>query len=286
MADAASIGAVARDGSGPGPAAPQPRLLDRLLAVRRGGAPIASLAADERPADLDTAYATAAALVQRLGWTPAGAKVGANGPPGQRALRLAEPLWGHTLAERTWQREGQLAAGGGDTVAEAEWVLTLGAGIDAEAARDPERVRAAVAHVCLGIEINQPSYVDAINEGGLAVIADNGVHAGLVLGPPLPAADWSALVARDVWLRCEGGSFDDAGDAAVAPLPPRSAAAAGIDPLAALVWLAADSARRGAPLAAGHTVATGAIVVAPRRRAGQRVTAGFGDDAQCTVRIT
>lgn len=261
----------------PAPSQPNAALLRQLLAARRGRQPLARLGDGERVQSLDEAYATAFALVSELGMTPAGAKIGANGPAGQRALGLAAPLWGHTLAERTWLVEASFEAPPRGVVAEAEWVLTLGRDLDGDAARDPEAVRDAVAEAALGIEINEPSYLDPIGEGGLAIIADNGVHAGLLVGRPAPL-DLQALLHDPLWLQVDNQ-----------PRRLAEAAQMGIDPLAALGWLAADRAARGQPLRSGHRIATGAIISVQGLHAGQRISVGRAMNAEspeCTLVLT
>lgn len=247
-----------------------PALLRRLVAARRDQRPIA-LGADERPRDLDQAYATACALVQALGLSPNGAKVGANTPAGQGMLGLADPLWGRTFAETSWSVEAQVVATEG-LGAEAEWIFTLGSDLSGAAAQTSSGVAAAIANVALGIEITRPSYAEPMREGGLAIIADNGVHAGLVLGAARPATGLERLADLAVWLAVDGQ-------------PPSfgNARQSGVDPLAALAWLARERESRGMPLRRGEVVATGALVTCRELRKGQTVRVGSEGGCECTL---
>ena len=248
-----------------------PALLQRLLWAHREQQAI-ELTANERPRDLDEAYATAHALVEALGLETGGAKVGANGPEGQRMLGLAEPLWGHVLAQRCWAGEAEFAIGDAGVSVEVEWVITLNRDLDGEGAHDRDTVRAAIAELALGIEINRPSYSDPMREGGLAIIADNGVHAGLVLGRSRHPRVAPLLLDLPVWL-------------AVDVQAPRtgSAAGVGVDPVEALIWVASDRARRSVPLRRGHRIATGALLTCRDLHKGSTVRAGGDSGAECTL---
>ena len=254
-----------------GTAVAHPLLLRRLLVARQEQRAV-ELADDERPRSLDEAYATAAALLDALGLEPNGAKVGANGATGQRLLGLTEPLWGHTLAGLCWKVSAELDAGDAALGAEAEWIFTLGRDLDGAAAQDPAAVEAAIAQIALGIEITRPSYIDPMREGGLAIIADNGVHAGLVIGDALSPQHLAELRDRRMWLAVDDEARRHG-----------SASQAGVDPLAALLWLAADRARRGVPLRRGHRIATGALLTCRDLPRGHTVRAGIEGGAECTL---
>jgi 2-keto-4-pentenoate hydratase len=247
-------------------------LLHKLVIARRDGQPTA-LRVSERPHDLDQAYATACALVDALGLRPNGTKIGANTPTGQSLLGLREPLWGRTFAESSWFGEAEVVATEG-LGAEAEWIFTLASDLSAAAAQTNGSLAAAIANVALGIEITRPSYVEPMREGGLAIIADNGVHAGLVLGRARPTVELARLADLPVWLAVDGQSPSSG-----------SARQSGVDPLAALVWLARERESRGMPLRRGEVVATGALVTCRDLRKGQTVRVGSKNGCECTLRL-
>ena len=248
-------------------------LLDRLVAARLSGVPIDSLSAAALPHATPEAYAVAAALLRALGLSPNGYKIGANTPRGQQMLGLAEPLYGRTFAEGTTRLAGRHDTLGGEATVEAEIVLRLARDLE-ELPIDRPGWRAAIDEVMVGIEINQPSYRDALAMGGLAIIADNGVHGGLVLGAVRPVGSLDGLV--DIPLRLEVGG---------AAAQEASARSAGIDPLEALAWLASTRLRAGDMLRAGELVATGAIVSRGTLRGGTRVRVCIGDDVECELAL-
>lgn len=248
-------------------------LLHRLVAARRSGVPIESLPAASLPQSPREAYGVAAALIRELGRSPNGYKIGANTARAQQMLGLAEPLYGRTFTDGTTRLAGRHDTLGGEAAVEAEIVLRL--------RHDLEKLpihrqgwRAAIDEVMVGIEINQPSYRDALAMGGLAIIADNGVHAGLVLGASRSVSGLDELVDIPMRLQVDGAGVQEG-----------SARSAGIDPWQALAWLASNRLDAGEVLRAGEWIATGAIVSCGALRGGTHIRVCIGDGVECELSL-
>lgn len=249
-------------------------LLERLVIARRSGVPLDHLACRGGwPVDEREAYDTAEALGRAMGWYPVGFKVGANGTRSQALLGLTQPLYGRCIAEQLHHSPARFVGRGAPVTVEAELVLRLGRGDHAYLPDAPSHWVARIDRVVWGLEINQPSYVDPIGAGGLAIIADNGVHAGLVLGAPLAPLALEQAAQEEVTL-CVGDE-----------LLRGSAVASGIDPLAALDWLGRTRAAMGQPLQAGDWVATGAIVSMAGVPAGSELQLNQGGHAVATLSL-
>ena len=249
-------------------------LLNRLLEARRSGVPIDSLSPGALPHSLRDAYAVADALIGELRLSPNGYKIGANTARGQQLLGLAEPLSGRTFAERTTRCTGRHDTLGGEVGVEAEIVLRLARDLDGALPSDDPGWRCVVSEVLLGIEINHPSYRDALAMGGLAIIADNGVHAGLVLGVSRSVAELDRLIDTPLRLQVDGAEARQA-----------DARSAGVDPLQALAWLARARLACGQALRAGEWIASGAIVSRGALRAGTHIRVGIGDAVECELTL-
>lgn len=144
----------------------------------------------------DAAYAAARALhSHRLtqGWKPAGRKIGFTNRTLWHRYGVHEPMWG-TVYDRTLIRAPSRNA----TVAlaglvqpriEPEIAFRLKR---APAESDPQHLLACIDWVAHSVEIVQ------CHHAGWKVTladccADNGLHGRLILGPPLPVAEVSAL---------------------------------------------------------------------------------------------
>ncbi|MGJ7512007.1 2-keto-4-pentenoate hydratase [Variovorax sp. GT1P44] len=252
-----------------------PTLLDRLVAARREHRQIDDLSVDELPASLDAAYAIANQLLVAMDWRAAGYKVGANTQRAQQMLGLDEPLSGRVLEHSLWSDRATYRTFGQFLDVEAELVLRLAHDLPDPQALGDAQLRDAVDCVMLGAEINLPSYRDALALGGAAIIADNGAHAGLVLGRPRPVTQLESLLGIPASLYADG-----------ARIASRSAVDAGVAPLAALSWLANDRARRGAPLRSGEVVATGAIAMGTSFQAGQRIEIALDEGVELVIDLS
>lgn len=240
-------------------------LLQAMLLAYATRQPMPALPAHLQPVGVEDAYRIAQRLIRARGLTPRGYKIGANTAAAQQMLGLTEPLCGRMFAETVRHGQMRQRIDGLRIGLEIELVLRLGVDLTgSELPRDAAPL-SAVEAVHLGIEINEPPYADPLAAGGLALIAANGAHAGLVLGPPQPAAALDDLMREPLLLRCDGRD-----------LAGRTAREAGVDPLAMLGWLARHCERRGSVLTSGALVATGAIVAcefAPAAMAGGETVA-------------
>ncbi len=235
-------------------------LTRQILEVRKGGALIVDPDPALAPADPEAAYVISAELAPHLG-VLAGYKVGATSAPNQKTLGLQEPFYGRIPADRVVESGAGWAARPEGVALEPEILIRLATDLDHEAAlarfeEDPGAVHA-------GIEINRPSFAQPFSISPMFLLADNGLHEGLVVGPqidPLPA-DWSMLEVRLLIDGQERGT--GRGDASLG------------NPLRAVRWLAEKRLAAGDPLLAGMWVATGSICFA-EAFPGQQVVADFG----------
>ena len=136
---------------------------------------------------------------------------------------------------------------------------------------DLPALKACVAALHLGVEMNQPAWADPFALGGPAIIADNGANAGLVLGPALPpGTDLTGIAARLL----VGGEERMAGTGALVLG----------DPWNALAWLVGALERQGLALRPGDLVASGNIAFA-QGEPGQEVVADFGPAGRIVLHV-
>jgi 2-keto-4-pentenoate hydratase len=191
--------------------------------------------------------------------------------------RLAGPIFKRSVLRpaRGEQAEFPVIAGGFAAV-EAELVLVI--------ARDAPRDKtdwaiadafAMVGAMHIGIEI-AGSPLSTINElGPLAIVADFGNNAGLIVGPALRG--WETRAPED-W-QCEtfvDGTSRGRGHGGAAPG----------GPFESLRFLLALSAARARPLKAGDWVSTGALTGVHEIRAGQSARVVFDGAGEIGCRAT
>lgn len=241
----------------------EPSLLDRLQAARASGQLIASPFA--APASLEEAYAIAAALTKDQG-SVAGWKVGATTIRGQQMLRLSDCFFGRIFLSVVHRADGPVYLGRDGTHAvEPELAVLLARDVPVrEEPYTPEEMRRFIDAVAPAVELNRPSYVRPMEAGGLALIADNGVNAGAVLGHAIAGWRETDLAAIKVDLVRDGESVGSGSTASIIG-----------GPLQSVAWLANALPRFGGALTAGQFILTGAMAspidVQPR----QRFTARF-----------
>jgi 2-oxo-3-hexenedioate decarboxylase/2-keto-4-pentenoate hydratase len=239
-------------------------LVDMLHAARTGGPLVDRVPPGLGPGSLAAAYRMADLLAKRLDRRVVGWKVGATNSEAQRILGLEEPFCGRIFEGTVEESPARVAAGATGYGVEAEIALRLARDLDEGTAHNAASVASAVGTVYPAVELNRPSFRDPFGAGGLCLIADNGVNAGLVRGPA------AAIAAADVDLISAATAVNgkEAGSGA--------AAAVLGHPLNALAWLANFRGRRGEPLRAGDIIATGSIAGTLRAKAGDVVVADFG----------
>lgn len=244
------------------------RAADLLLEARRSRRTLAALPQDCAPRDLDEAYAVQHAFAERSRREVVGYKVGATSEAAQRALGLEAPFWGRVLASGLLASPAGLAAEDFPIgVMEPEFAFRLGAALDrAQAPFDEAAVAAVVTAVHPVVELVASAFGAAWKgAGGLSIVADNGVHGALVLGPAW--RDWQNLDlgAHAVRLAVNGE-----------PVSQGVGANAMGGPLRSLAWLANDLAGRGIALKTGDVVTTGVVTDPVALEAGDQALADFG----------
>ena len=250
------------------------RAAELLLAARRGLAPITALPEGCRPATAAEGYAIQAAMRAVRGGALAGFKIGATSQVARTLLATEEPFHGCLFADGIHDSPATLLAGDYNfRLIEPEFAFRLGA--DLPARRAPygrDELVESIGSLHPAFEVVTSAFGSEWTGAGLAqLIADNGVHACLVLGPAM--ADWEELdlAAQEVVFESDGAEVGRG----------RGADALG-HPLDALAWLADFGALadrqtgvcRG--LRAGDVVTTGLVTPFAYAEAGSRLRADFG----------
>ena len=224
-----------------------------LLAARGEQRRMAALPEAARPAQDEDGYRVQEALIEAIGASCVGWKIGGTSPLAQEMLRLSEPFAGRLLAPLLHDSPAWLAADGFFMRGiEVELVLRLGTDLDAAGAPyDRHSVAAAVAAVHPAIEVVDSRFDDWLSVGTPSLIADNACHGALVLGSAVE--DWRHLdlasVATELWMHGEKASSGSGAEVLGHPLE-------------ALAWLANLRLRHGGHLTAGELVTTGSSCAA------------------------
>jgi 2-keto-4-pentenoate hydratase len=239
-----------------------------LLEARAEQVQLEGLPEDCRPSDLTAAYAIqdqhVAGLRAAHDATPIGYKVGCTNATAQKQLGLSEPFSGVLLDRFTRQSPASIPDGlCFMRVIEAEFAFRLGR--DLQAPFDARTVADAIAAVLPAIEIVDSRYKSWTTVGALALIADQG-STGLWVGGA-ERTDWQSfdLPRHQVRLLLNEQPIRDGVGGNVLG-----------DPLASVLWLANDLARRGLGLKAGEVVSTGTCIEVYFAAPGDRVQADFG----------
>ena len=245
-----------------------------LLAARRELSPIPALLDAYRPATVAEGYAIQAALRAARGGELAGFKIGATSQTARTLLATEEPFHGCLFADGIHDSPATLSAGDSNfRLIEPEFAFRLGADLPArEAPYDRAELVQAIVSLHPAFEVVTSAFGAAWTGAGLAqLIADNGVHGCLVLGPG--SQDWQDLdlAAQEVVFESDGAEVGRG----------RGANALG-HPLNALAWLAdlgvlADQetqVHRG--LRAGDLITTGLVTPFAYAEAGTTLRADFG----------
>ena len=223
--------------------------------------------------DLDAGYAVAHALYRaRLaeGAVPVGRKIGFTNPAIWDQYGVHAPIWGRVYAHTLQQLSGAPATCALGAFAEPriepEIVLHLASAPPAGA--DAVALLACIDWVAHGFEVVQ-SHFPGWRFQPADTVADGGLHARLLLGPPVPVADLgadpaAALAAFRLELECDGKLVERGGGANVLGSPLLAAAH--------LLHLLARQAplQPLQPLQAGELVSTGTLTGAWPLQPGQR----------------
>lgn len=228
-----------------------------------------------RPADLAAAYEIQAAAVALLGGRVAGYKIGATSRKAQAFLGFDQPFSGTLLACDVFPSPSELSAGRFPfCLMEPEFAFKLACDLpDRGRAYEADDLASAVASLHPTFEVVTSAYRDWARRGGPALIADNGAHGALVLGPAAP----------DVWRET------DLADHPVTFTVNGEVRSRGVGrnalggPMRALAWQANDLIARGQMLKAGQVVSTGVVTDFLELQAGDRAAADFGPFGQVEV---
>jgi len=241
---------------------------ERLAELRRSIATVEALPDEINPQTIDESYKVQDALIEKLGGTIVGWKVGATGLEAQTALGVSEPFAGPLFAASHYSSPQMLpAAHFTNTLIECEFVFRLGKTLPPRPGQAYTRddLHDAIDAVVPGVEIIAPSFKPAIGGDVRGRIADFAVSAGLVVGEP--TSDWTALdlVNHRVRLQVDGDVVAEGTGEKVLG-----------DPLNAMVWVANHLSERGRPLEAGHVVTTGTTTGIYELGVNRRAVADFG----------
>ena len=205
------------------------------------------------------------------GWKPLGRKIGFTNRTIWPRYGVYEPIWG-TVYDRTvtWARRDEAVvplAGHVQPRIEPEICFRMKSA--PAISRDPTRLLDAIEWVAHSVEIVQchhPGWKLTLADS----TADNGLHAHLIVGTPVPVSEIpglaGALPLLEVTLRKDGAAQDRGIGANVLG-----------SPLLALVHLLEllDRQREAPPLEAGEIVSTGTLTDAHPVAAGERWTTDF-----------
>jgi 2-keto-4-pentenoate hydratase len=243
-------------------------LRDALIDARHGRIGVA--AADlPVPASDEDAYAVQQAVANEFGWfaaaPPRAWKVGAAG---RAALPNAAPL----PPQRVVESPATFPASAFNRILiEGEIAFRQGAAIDGD---DDASVMASIGEWLVTIEVVDPRYADWDAASPTQKLADQGLHAALVIGSgtALPAAiDWTSLVAR---VRRNGETVRETrGGHSLGSL------------LYLLPWLARHAAGRGMPLRAGDVISAGTWTGVLEAFAGETIAVEFDGVGRATARF-
>jgi|SRR5579859_1133467 len=181
----------------------------------------------------------------------AGFKVGLTTKRMQQMCGVDEPISGVVLGDRIMSSPGVVRAA--DYVRlgiESEMAVRIAPGVTA-ASGGLETLPLAelIDQICATFELVEDSGADYKRLSAASIVADNSWNAGLVLGPPACASQFEHLRERRGFLRLNGEVVNQGSSDEVLG-----------DPLNAVHWLASHLRGRGAELAPGQWVSTGAIV--------------------------
>lgn len=260
------------------------RAASLLLAARHRRRPITRLPEDCAPPDLAGAYEIQMAFIglaapgQPAGAAIAGFKIGATSTAAQAYLGLDGPFYGAILHGGILSSPARVSLSEHNfCLIESEFAVRLGRDLpDGRRGYTRDEVAGAVASVHPAFEVVTSAYGEAWREAGAAhLIADNGVHACLVLGAG--ERDWRGmdLASHPVVFRRNGREEG------------RGAGANALGhPLDALAWLAGQEAAGGRGLKAGDVVTTGVVTPFIYAEAGDELVADFGRLGQVRLDIT
>lgn len=246
-----------------------------FAAARKSESPLSTLPEDVPPG-FDRAFRLQCAVTRELGWTQAGWKIGCTSERAQKALNAAGPFPGTVFANRVY-RSGDFfpTIAGNKRVVEPEVCFTMAKGLPPRGSHyTVDEVMAAVAHVCVAVEVVNPRTPRGFGDAVPWFIVDGGLNEGIVLGEackPLSRAFYASLKGEVTWngRAMQGGVGANAlggGDQA-------------------LTWLANHLNGYGLGLAEGDIITTGVITEFFQAEPGDTVEVTFEHLGRVSVRF-
>jgi 2-keto-4-pentenoate hydratase len=203
-------------------------------------------------ANLSLAYDIQDRVIEQLagGAGHAGYKIGLTTPRMQAMCGVDQPVAGTIFAGRLHNSAAAIEVARFVHLGlESEIAVQIGAPLPDTKELDAAAVLACLSQVCAAFELIDDGNADYAALDAVSLIADNAWNAGLVLGPPAPAADFPHLKNRTGTLFRNGDALDHGNSSDVMG-----------DPLEVVVWLAKHLAKRGESLKPGQSISTGSIV--------------------------
>lgn len=255
---------------------PQEAIARQLIGARLAARALADFPL-ALPRDLEQAYRCQDEAIRCWPTPVAGWKVGYIAPERREPAgdpRLVGPIFTGRIVEAGADEVEFGVIAGGFAAVEAEYVFRLARDLAPLArAWTAEEAAAEVAALHVGVELAGSPLAQINVLGPVAVVADCGNNAGLLLGPAIPNWQDEAMdeLACSTWIDGElvgrGGAATLAGG-----------------PLAALAFALSRNARCGRTLAAGTLITTGAATGIHDIVAGQRAVVDFGRQGRIRCR--
>jgi 2-keto-4-pentenoate hydratase len=205
--------------------------------------------------DLRLAYDVQDRVIQELAgsagvWdNAAGYKIGLTTPRMQTMCGIDQPIAGTIFAGRLHNSPAAIDAAPFIRLGvESEIAVQVGKPLPNMASIDAAAVLACLSQICAAFELIDDSDADYTALDAASLIADNSWNAGLVLGPPSPAAKFSRLSGFAGVLFQNGKEVERGNSSDVMG-----------NPLNVIVWLAKHLASRGVSLQPGQWITTGSI---------------------------
>jgi 2-keto-4-pentenoate hydratase len=190
----------------------------------------------------------------------AGYKIGLTTPRMQAMCGVDQPIAGTIYAGRLHASQASIAMAPHLRLSvESEIAVQVGQALPVFGELNPTSALACLSQVCAAFEMIDDSDADYKMLDAVSLIADNSWNAGLVLGPPTPAKNFSTLKNRAGVLYRDGEVLDQGNSSDVMG-----------DPLQVIVWLARHLAARGHALQPGQWITTGSIVTTKFVKSGER----------------
>ncbi len=229
-----------------------------------------------KPKDTAEAFAIQCAVRDRLGWQPAGWKIGCTSVKAQAALKSPTPIMGPVYKERLFRSGAKVETLASNfRTTEPEIAFTLARDL-APRGRPytVDDVLAAVATVHPSIEIVNPRLPGGFDDSVDWYVADGSLNHALVLGEgvaPLARDDYAAIEVRVAVNGVE--KYTGIGANALG------------GPEKALTWLANELLARDHHLKAGDVVTTGVITDVFETMPGDEVKASYTRIGTVSVRL-